>query len=68
LIEPLRLAWSRRNEETQQDLHYEEIAMKKLNITKEQYAGSEYQKKYGNLKFVSESRRGTSTRLTREGY
>ena len=32
--------------------------MKKLNITKEQYSGSEYQKKYGNLKFVSESRRG----------
>lgn len=32
--------------------------MKKLNITKEQYASSEYAKKYGNLKFVSESSRG----------
>ena len=32
--------------------------MKKLNITKEQYANSEYAKKYGNLKFVSESSRG----------
>jgi len=32
--------------------------MKKLNITKEQYSGSEYQKKYGSLKFVSESSRG----------
>lgn len=32
--------------------------MKKLNITKEQYSGSEYAKRYGNLKFMSESSRG----------
>ena len=34
------------------------MKMKKLNITKEQYSGSEYAKKYGKLKFVSESRHG----------
>lgn len=32
--------------------------MKKLNITKEQYKESEYAKKYGNLKYVSESSTG----------
>ena len=32
--------------------------MKKLNITKEQYRESEYAKKYGNLKYVSESSTG----------
>lgn len=32
--------------------------MKKLNITKEQYSSSEYAKKYGKLKFVSESSQG----------
>lgn len=32
--------------------------MKKLNITKEQYSSSEYAKKYGKLKFVSESSHG----------